>query len=243
MLKSFYTILLVSLSTFAAGQPIQDTTFLRVSVLKAEKAYHDALSKQHNIYNGRGYKAYTPTADEHPYFLTDDWVLGTIVYESDYYAEVPLLYDLASEKVISENPANGAKMELVYNKIDRFEIREHIFIHLYNNSAFAPDMSEGFYEILYDGKLKLYAQRKKNFQTRTKGTIMYPDFEEKNKYFLFNGNSFARVTGNKSIIKAIGSKEKLPKPTGIKIDPNTSNKLEDKLKLITKFYDLHSPTL
>ena len=103
MSKFIHIFPLVLLSIFSFGQPIQDTTFLRASVLQAEKSYHTAMSKQLNIYNGRGYKTYTPTADEHPYFLTYDWIIGSIVYESDYYAEVPLLFDLSSEKVISEN--------------------------------------------------------------------------------------------------------------------------------------------
>jgi len=243
MSKSLYTLPLVLLTVIAFGQPIQDTTFLKVSVLRAEKTYHNALNKQLNIRNGRGYKAYTSTADEHPYFLTDDWIIGSIVYESDYYGEVPLLYDLSSEKVISENPVNGAKMELVNDKIDRFELREHVFVKLHNEPNLPAEMSEGFYEILYDGKLKLYAQRKKNLQTRTKGTFMYPEFEEKNKFFLRNGNSFTKVSGKKSILKALGNQEKLSKPGSFKVDPNSNNKLEDKLIYLTKFYDLHSSTL
>lgn len=243
MQKVFYTILLILLSLFGAGQSMQDTTFLSASVIKAEKAYHQAMSKQLNIHNGRGYKTYTPTAEEHPYFLSDDWATGTIVYESDHYTEVPLLFDISSEKVITENPVNGAKMELVYNKIDRFEIHGHIFVKLLNNPAFTTDMTEGFYELLYDGQLKLYAKRKKDFQTRLIGNSMMTEFDEKNKYFLFNGKSLVRVTGKKSITNSLGDKKKLQKPPAIKIDLNSNNKIENKLIYLTKFYDSHSQSL
>jgi len=243
MRKIFYIIPLVFFFVFAKGQPIQDTTFLRSSVVKAENTYHKAMNKDLNILNGRGYKDYTPTKDEHPYFLTDDWVIGTIIYESDYYAEVPLLFDISSEKVITENLVNGAKMELVYNKIDQFEISQHVFVKLHNDPSFTSEMTEGFYELLFDGQLKLYAQRKKSFQQRITGNTMRSEFDEKNKYFLFNGKTYVRATGKKSITHALGDTKKLPKPPGMKIDPNSTNKLEDKLIYLIKFYNSHTSTL
>lgn len=243
MQKVFYFISLVSTSFLALGQGVQDTIFLKASIVSAENTYHAALNKQLNIYSGRGFKTYSQTSDEHPYFLSDDWAMGTIVYESDFYKEVPLLFDLTTEKIISENPFNGAKMELVYNKIDRFEIEEHIFVKLLKDPSFASEMSEGFYEILYEGRLKLYVKRKKDFQKRIKDNKLLMEFDEKNKYFLFNGNNFVKVTGKKSIIKALGDNKKLPKPSGIKINPNTTNKVEDKLIFLTKFYDLNTTSL
>lgn len=243
MQKVFYFITLISISFLALGQDTQDTTFQKASVVYAENTYHAALNKQLNIYSGRDFKTYSQTSEEHPYFLSDDWAIGTIVYESDFYKEVPLLFDLTTEKVISENPFNGAKMELVYNKIDRFEIHEHVFVKLQKNPAFASEMNEGFYEILHDGHLKLYAKRKKDFQKRIKDNKLLMEFDEKNKYFLFNGNTFVKVTGKKSIIKALGDDKKLPKPSGLKINPNSNNKVEDKLIFLTKFYDLNTPSL
>jgi hypothetical protein len=241
--KTFYIILILLDSALAFGQSNQDTTFLKVAVLNAENTYHDAMKRQLNIYNGRAYKNDAPTAGQHPYFLTDDWVSGAIIYESDYYTEFPLLFDISSEKVITENPVNGAMMELVSSKINTFEIEQHTFVRLLKDSTFSSEMSDGFYEQLYNGHLKLYAQRKKKLQKRIKGNVMLTEFDEKNKYFLFNGNHFVRVTGKSSVIKALGGKKKLPKLTGTGVGPKTNNKVEDKLIYLTKFYDSHISAL
>jgi hypothetical protein len=241
--KTVSIIPLLLLALITRGQPLQDNTFIGTSVLNAEKSYHQAMGKQLNIYNGSGYKIYTQTDETHPYFLSDDWVMGKISYDTDNYTDVPIQYDLVDDKVIAENPVNGAKMQLASNKITRFEIEQHTFLRLTKDSTFAEDMSAGFYELLYNGHLKLYAQRKKELQKRIKENKLIYDFDEKNKYYLFNGKSYVRVTGKKSVRKALGDKNELPKPPGKKIDSNSTKKVEAKLIYLTAFYDSHTAAL
>lgn len=201
------------------------------------------MGKQLNIYNGSGYKFYTQTDETHPYFFSDDWVMGKITYDTDYYTDIPLQYDLVTDKIISENPVNGAKMELASNKISQFEIEQHTFLKLSKDSTFAEDMTSGFYELLHNGHLKLYAQRKKDLQKRIKENKLIYDFDEKNKYFLFNGTSYVKVTGKKSVTRALGSKKGLPKPPGKRMESTSTNKVEAKLIYLVAFYDSHTAAL
>jgi hypothetical protein len=225
---------------FAMGQPVQDTTFLEKSVLNAEKAYHMGINKQLNLYNGRGHKTLPLTIEQHPYFLSDDWLMGSIVYESDLYTEIPLQYDLTSEIVITEHPYNGAKMELVNSKITRFEIDQHTFVKLSNNKT---EVSDTFYEVLHDGKLKLYAHRKKDLQKRIEGNTLSNEYDEKTKYVMLHENQYYYVTGKKSVITALGNNTNLPKPPKLKVESSTTNKTEYKLISLLKFYDSHISNL
>ena len=244
MMKTLFVLLsLTGYSVIALSQATPDTAFVQASVLSAKKIYDQSIERQLNIYNGRDYKLYVPIGEEHPYFLTDDWTLSTIVYESDLYTSIPVLFDLSSEKVLTENPFNGEVMELASSKIERFEIHGHTFVRLNRNPTFESEMTDGFYELLYQGNLKLYAKRKKNFQERPKANIMYAEFDEKNKYFLFNGRQYYRVTGKSSFIKAMGGKKKIPGGSVRKSKTYAVNKTEDTLIYLTELYDTHTPAL
>ncbi len=236
MKKNLFVLSLFFISTSTYTQPRQDTTFLRASVLQAENTYHSAMAKQSNIYNGRGYKEYVSVRDEHPYFINHDWFEGIILYETDLYTNVPLLFDLATEKVLIENPTNGRKMELATSKIELFQIHQHTFVNLTVYDSLTSEMEVGFYDRLYNGQLKLYAKRSKKFQERIKGNILFAEFDEKNKYFLFTGSQYIKVTNKASVIKALGGKKKLPK-----YSPQNriliGNKAENSLIQLVEFYD------
>ncbi|MBL7856663.1 MAG: hypothetical protein JNM57_03165 [Cyclobacteriaceae bacterium] len=243
MIKTlFLKAFLLLLSHIVFCQDKQDTVFVQRSIQQAENLYHQSIAKQLNLYNGRDYKPYIPYGEEHPYFLKDDWTIGSIIYEADHYASIPLLFDLRSEKLLTENPFNGSMMELASSKVQQFEINGHTFVRLKQDKNLS-EVTEGFYELLYNGNLKLYARRKKNFQERPKGNIMQAEFDEKNKYFLFNGKAYVKVSNKSSLIKALGGKKKLSEVANRKSKTYSSNKTEDTLVYLTERYDTHTPSL
>ena len=133
-------------------------------------------------------------------------------------------------------------MELVNSKIERFEIEQHTFVRLPEGTSLAAER-DGFYELLYDGHLKLYAKRRKDQQKRIEVNTLSYEYDEKNKYFLLNKNTYYAVTGKKSVIKALGSDTKLPKPPKSKVESTTANKAEVSLLALIKFYDSYISAL
>ena len=56
-----------------------DTTFLSRANKKSIARYSQAIQHQSRLFNGSDYVVYIPEEDEHPYFKSDDWVVGSIV--------------------------------------------------------------------------------------------------------------------------------------------------------------------
>jgi len=240
MQKIIYVLLFSLTSIGVRSQTLQDTIFLASSAEQAKGVYSSAMAKQLSIYSGKDYKAYVAKGEEHPYFLSAEWIMGSIIYEESLYEKVPLMFDVSTDKILIENPFNATPMELASNKINQFNLDKHVFIRLGKDNSISNDMEEGFYELLYDGHLKLFAQRIKDFQNRIRGNISIPEFDEKNRYFLFDGTQYSKVTGKSSIVKALGGKKKLPK-SNPSLQYYSSNKTENTLINWIKFFDMSMP--
>ena len=117
-----------------------DTTFLTLAKKNQEEIYNGFIYGQSRLYNGSEHRDYLSRDEEHPYFGADDWSYGDILYDDELYKNVPLFYDLSRDKVISEHVLNGAKLELVSEKISRFSMGGHTFVKLQKdqNNIIAP---------------------------------------------------------------------------------------------------------
>src|SRR5690348_16627231 len=95
-------LFLTSLTYAQSAKP--DTAFVKASFSKAKAVYaSSAIRSQSHLYNGSQYIDYTPIGEEHPYFLTNDWTNGTVIYDGEKYENVPLLYDISADKLVVEH--------------------------------------------------------------------------------------------------------------------------------------------
>src|SRR5687768_6744309 len=92
-------------AAFAQQTPAYDTTFLQEAVLNAVKQYEASLAEQSILYNGSEYAEPSRTENEyHPFFKSDDWLIGSVDYDGEQFTDIPLLYDLTGDKLITELP-------------------------------------------------------------------------------------------------------------------------------------------
>src|SRR5688572_3256393 len=101
-----------------------DTTVLAQAKENTKKIYFQSIKGQSRLYNGSDYIMYRSIEDEHPYFPIDDWAFGTIVYDANFYENVPLMYDISQDIVLTEHILNGSVMELIGEKIERFTMQD-----------------------------------------------------------------------------------------------------------------------
>jgi hypothetical protein len=175
---------LLFLAIQCVGQQLPaDTLFLTTAKNNQIKLYTDYIAGQTRLNNGSEHRDYLSRNDEHPYFGVDDWAYGTIIYDEEFYENVPLFYDLNRDKVITEHSINGAKLELISEKIVRFSMAGHTFQRLKRDES--KIISEGFYDLLYDGKTKVYVKREKSLQQRVESNDIIFNFEEKNRVYVF----------------------------------------------------------
>lgn len=203
MFRSFALLLLLlplSLRT-AAQLHTSDTLFFAKAKDYAQNLYQQSTGSQSGLFNGSAYAEYQPLKDEHPYLLAD-WMDGLICYNGEVYPKVPLLYDLQTDKVITEHARSFSKIQLIDEKVNYFILGDRKFVRLTD-----AGITRGLYEVVYDGSTGIYVKSRKEQQERHTVTGLIRTFEEKKTYFIFKRGTFYSVRSKKSVLAVLADKK------------------------------------
>ncbi len=212
-----------------------DTAFLTLAKNNQVTLYTDFIHGQSRLYNGSEYRDYLSQDEEHPYFGVDDWAYGDIIYDDELYKNVPLFYDLSRDKVISEHLLNGAKLELVSEKIRRFSINGHTFTRRQKGgNGLAED---GFYDLLYDGRSKVIVRREKRLQQKVESNDIIEIFEEKNRLFVLKEETFVPVKNKSSVLDLFADRKQEVKSFMKKNNIKFKTERETAVVRVAEFYD------
>lgn len=230
-------ILTIVTFAFVQGQSFQnDTTFVKAAARYSIDLYTHALRNHSGLYNGRDYVEPVRTGDPHPFFLSDDWVEGNVEYDGRKYVNVPLMYDILSDRLVTELHFNGTPIILVNEKLTHFSMADHSFERIVNETVNNSLPKTGFYDVLYSGTTKVIVRHQKMLQEKIESGEINIDFIARNHYFLFKDGSYFPVRSKKSVLKILVDQKKALKQYAkgrmrIKRDQGAS------LARLAKFYD------
>lgn len=193
------SILLISTAFFhiTIAQSIrEDSTFLQEAKVHAIDLYSRNMRAQSHLFNGSEYIEYNSISGQHPYYEAD-WSDGVVFYDGELYERTPLLFDLSLDKLITEN-SNGRPLQLISEKIKYFILNGHTFVYLPENK-----IKEGFYDLLYNGEIKVYVRRKKALQKKVSGTALETTFEETVRYYILKKENYTLVKKKKDVFSAL----------------------------------------
>jgi len=217
------------------SQSKADTAFVAASIANAKKVYQEFIQGNAHLYNGTEHRTYQSVNEEHPYFISDDWVVGSIVYDNELNENVPVMYDIWNDKVVIDHFSSRNKIELVSKKISEFSLHGHIFVALKPDSA--KEIQEGFYDQLYSGKIKVYARRTKQYEERIEANVLIPSFAEKNKYFFLKDGKYLPVNSKAAALDALNDKRKILKQHLSKSRIRYKKEKEKWLVTLAGYYD------
>jgi hypothetical protein len=229
----------LQLSLCYSQQAQPDTTFLSRANKKSIARYSQSIQHQSRLFNGSDYVVYLPKEEEHPYFKIDDWVTGSIVYWDERYDNVSLLYDLSIDQVIAEHEG-GNPIKLIGEKVQRFSISDHTFVRLKKDSD--NKISDGFYDELYGGNIKVYAKYQKRQQETIVGQEIIPRFDESNRYYIFKDGSYHIVKNKSSVLEVFVDRKQAVKEFIRKNRIRFKNNREEAIERIAEFYDTSQPS-
>ncbi|MEI9917597.1 MAG: hypothetical protein WDO14_02215 [Bacteroidota bacterium] len=193
--------LLANVRSFAQNTRV-DSTFIADAKKNVVAAYSQSISAQSHLYNGSAYTEYISQNEENPYFI-DEWIDGSVTYDEEFHDNVPLLYDISSDRLIVDNQFSIKKVMLVFEKVSEFTIRDHHFVQLKNTP-----LQVGYYELAYDGPNKVYVRYRKTLQSKPVDYSIVNLFEEKKLYYIYKNGTFYSVRGKGSVLKLLEDKKK-----------------------------------
>jgi hypothetical protein len=192
------TLVLMHLQTLSYCQAsLVDTAFLAASKANIVSLYAASIQQQSRLYNGTDYVLYQSREEEHPFFGIDDWAFGSITYWGEVYENVPVMYDLSTDQVITEHN-RGNPIKLIPEKVDGFVVGKHTFQRLTNNGTIK--VAEGFYERLYDGTSKVYAKHQKVYREDITAREVIPRFEANIRYYILKNGILNQVKKKGSLL-------------------------------------------
>lgn len=225
-------LFLILLSGAVKAQSFKsDSSFLADAKKNAVSVYNKSISEQSGLFNGKAYVEYQQQADENPYFV-DEWIDGTIVYDGEQYEDVPLLYDLSKDMVITDHKYSTTKIQLTTEKIDQFTLDKHLFVQLKNQK-----IAIGFYELAYNGDSKVYIRRQKTLQSRTARNSIERYFLEKTSIYIKKEGVYYSVKSKGSVLKVFDDRKselkKFIREHHLQFDSNRAKSIGQ----IAEFYD------
>jgi hypothetical protein len=221
----------------AFPQAGQDTAFLASAVKKTIGRYQNGIGAQARLYNGSKYAEPEHTFEEHPYFLSIDWLTGDVVYDSESFENVPLMLDLNSGQLITEHYSNGQSIQLVQEKVHTFRIAGHLFENIQNDSVGNTLPGSGYYEILYSGKTSVVVKRQKLLHEEIENAAIEITFEERNRYYVFTDSVFNQIKSKASLIKLLRDKKQQIKKFLRQKKLRMSDNREAVYKSVAEYYD------
>lgn len=232
--RLLFTLIVIGISSSIciAQQFTADTAFVRAAKNKVISTYTLAIEHQSRLYNGGDYVMYISHDGEHPYYREDDWAFGTITYWNEAYANVPLMYDLSTDDVITEH-MRGNQIRLLPYKIQGFTMHGHQFVRLTK----ANGIQEGFYRVLHDGKTKVYSKYIKEYREKLETKQVIPLFREITRYYIKKDSTYFPVKNKASVIKTFADQKNEVKNFIRKNGIKFTNNREQALARIASFYD------
>jgi hypothetical protein len=193
------TFLFFFLLTQAFGQTIKpDSSFVQAARSQAVATYEQTLRLQAHVYEGNEYITHDHRIKIHPYYRVDSLLEGTVSYNGVNYRNVRMQYDIVRDELAVQLPENGYRLQPQTDKISAFSMGPYQFTRIVGDSA--AGVPTGFYEILYDGRIKALAHRAKTVHEDISGGFYKADYLPADRFFILKEGAYHGVKTKRSVL-------------------------------------------
>lgn len=236
------SLLLLMIGTTSTFSQI-DTAFLAVAKKNLAGYYTNLIQDKSALYTGSEYKLPPQTDKEYPYFIKsnvvmDDeefWKTGNIIFNQELYTGVPILYDLVQDMVIIEN-WTGDPIMLVKEKVSYFSVGTSEFVQIANASQ--VDLPrDGFYELLYDGVMRVVGRHNKTQQERIENRTLLTYYTYKQRYYLLKNGKYYPISSKGDLFKLLADRKAELRNYVREQKISVSRKNPESFARIAAFYD------
>ncbi|WP_304518096.1 hypothetical protein [Cecembia rubra] len=167
-----------------------------------EVKYRDNITLDQEVVSG-GYFVDPPKEFEgHPYFFTKNFEQSDITINGLTYRQVPILYNIWKDQVLTFQPIHKQKILIRHDKIDAFTLHLDFpvsFIRLDENPTYSHHGS-GIYEYVGEGPSRLLIKHRKQTKPKREFSIYSEVFYETQDYFLQKNGEITKISGRKQAI-------------------------------------------
>jgi hypothetical protein len=203
--RVYFFISILFFNTLSA----QDSTQSQLSTSNAIAFYNKFIGEDAHLYNGSEHALYDFRIKGFPYFESNSLQTGFVNYDSVLYQQVNMAYDIVRDELTINRYNQNFRITLVNEKITYFSLLNHYFVRLIQDTINKSIITTGFYDRLYNGKLKLFAKRQKKIiekVTAEEGDQLW--FEEHDGYFILRNNKYFSIKDKKDLFDFFKDRKK-----------------------------------
>jgi hypothetical protein len=187
---------------FGIGQVITDSTFIKGNVAlqwQGEQTKSGSL-----LYNGTEYFYNDSRLTGTPFFATDSFTKGNLIYYGQLYTGIPLKFDVLRGEVVTylHNPTFPVK--LVTEKLKCFTIGSAVFVWVEKTGGM-PEA--GYYQVLYNGKASILAKRYKTIRETVSAEGVVREVVNHSNYYVLKNGIYHSVGSKGSLLDALSDQK------------------------------------
>jgi len=202
MLKiTFFLSSLLFLGGEASAQVVQEPkSYLAL--------YKDQLPYFQELISGGLYADAPKNFDGYPFFNTRQFESGVLKINQVSYSEVPLLYDIQADWVVTFHPIYNQKILIKSEKVDEFILGDGSVLRNYQGNDSYIHHKNGFYEVALDADIKLLVKHYKVLKPVKELGQYTKEFIEYSDYYFWYSGQFESVGRKSQAIKLLGLTKK-----------------------------------
>ena len=199
------TILAIAFTGPARSQ-INDSAFVTRVSANITGYFTTSLEKGAPIYNGKVYYTHPKFIENgHAFFLVSQYQPGIVTYEGYTYRDAELMYDIIRDELLLLHFDKVTDIVLDPEKADAFSFLGHNYINIREAEAKETNLSTGYYEILYQGKITLLVKRSKKVNEKISQAGVERSVSQHNRYYLLKDSVYTLLKNKKSLTKLLKS--------------------------------------
>ncbi len=201
MIKTFFSLFFILSSVFDFGyKGVSGNIFISTQ----DKSKNSILRQI--LYNGRVWQNQFNNTDGNQFFLSSDFLIGSVGIDGYKFDSVKIRYDIFNDELLIQKN-DGIIIILNKEMINSFSLFYNDKIYHFKNldNAFMGNLN-GCCQLLYDGDIKIYVKYLKELIPTTI-TYGMPKFSQINKIYLFKDGKIHRTDNRKDLLNLFAKGE------------------------------------
>lgn len=199
-MKFFCLVSILFFTKSINAQSVQADSISEMQLQQAIKMYDHFSRDNAPVYNGPQYIFLVYKKEGDPYFESGDFSDGWVNYNGRKYDSLKMIYDVARNQVVVLAPDKISAIALHNEFVDSFSLRNHVFIKL--EKDYKQNLNNaGFYDLLYNGKIRVLARRLKEIDENIQGNDIVHIFYVKDHYYIFKDGLYYLVGNKKDLFR------------------------------------------
>lgn len=172
--------------------------------------YRNNITFDQEVVSG-GYFVDPPKEFEgHPYLITKNFELSEITINGLTYNEIPILYNIWKDQVLTFQPIHKQKILIRSDKIDSFTLHFKTplsFVRLKDNPSYSHH-GNGIYEYVGEGPSRVLIKHRKLTKPKRELSIYSEVFYETQDHFIQKNGEILKISTKKQAIDFLGLEKK-----------------------------------